>query len=72
MSAEELAERFQVSLTTIHEWGREGLLRRHRYDNNVRCLYEPVPGIQILKGKGGRRPTPPQIITAPLSQQEAV
>ena len=72
VSADELAERFQVSLTTIHEWGREGLLRRHRYDNNVRCLYEPVPGIQIVKGKGGRRPTSPQVITASLSQQEAV
>jgi hypothetical protein len=40
--AEDLAKQFGVLVTTIHEWGRQGLLRRQRYDNNVRCLYEPV------------------------------
>ncbi|MGH8142373.1 MAG: recombinase family protein [Steroidobacteraceae bacterium] len=29
--AEVLAKRFGVSVTTIHEWGRQGLLRRQRY-----------------------------------------
>jgi DNA invertase Pin-like site-specific DNA recombinase len=60
--AEDLAKRFGVSVTTIHEWGRQGLLRRQRYDNNVRCLYEPVDSLMIKKGKGGRKPQPPVLI----------
>jgi hypothetical protein len=62
--AEDLAKRFGVSVTTIHEWGRQGLLRRRRYDNNVRCLYEPVDSLIIKKGKGGRKSQPPVSITA--------
>jgi DNA invertase Pin-like site-specific DNA recombinase len=62
--AEVLAKRFGVSVTTIHEWGRQGLLRRQRYDNNVRCLYEAVDSLMIKKGKGGRKPQPPVLVTA--------
>jgi len=62
--AEVLAKRFGVSVTTVHEWGRQGLLRRQRYDNNVRCLYEPVDSLIIKKGKGGRKPQRPVLITA--------
>ena len=62
--AEDLAKRFGVSVTTIHEWGRQGLLRRRRYDNNVRCLYEPVDSLIIKKGKGGRKSQPPVSIIA--------
>jgi DNA invertase Pin-like site-specific DNA recombinase len=62
--AEDLAKRFGVSVTTIHEWGRQGLLSRRRYDNNVRCLYEPVDSLIIKKGKGGRKSQPPVSITA--------
>lgn len=62
--ADVLAKRFGVSVTTVHEWGRQGLLRRQRYDNNVRCLYEPVDSLIIKKGKGGRKPQRPVSITA--------
>lgn len=62
--AEDLAKRFGVSVTTIHEWGRRGFLRRHRYDNDVRCLYEPVDSLVITKGKGGRKPKQPVLVTA--------
>jgi hypothetical protein len=70
--AEELATRFGVSVTTIHEWGRQGLLRRQRYDNNVRCLYEPVDSVMIQRGQGGRKPRPPVMITARPFKQEAL
>ena len=70
--ADDLAKRFGVSVTTIHEWGRQGLLRRQRYDNNVRCLYEPVDSVMIRKGQGGRRPIPPTLINARPFKQEAL
>jgi len=70
--AEDLAKRFGVSVGTIHQWGRSGLLRRQRYDNNVRCLYKPVGSMKIRKGQGGRRPRPPILINARRSKQETV
>jgi hypothetical protein len=51
--ADVLAKRFGVSVTTIHDGGRQRLLRRQRYDNNVRCMYEPVDSVMIQKGQGG-------------------
>lgn len=53
-TGEELAKQLDVSPTTIHEWGRKGLLRRHLYGNNHRCLYEPVGEVLVTKGAGGR------------------
>lgn len=70
--ADDLAKRFGVSVTTIHDWGRQGLLRRQRYDNNVRCLYEPVDSLIIQKGQGGRRPIPPRLINTRPFKQEAL
>jgi DNA invertase Pin-like site-specific DNA recombinase len=70
--AEELAKRFGVSVGTIHQWGRSGLLHRQRYDNNVRCLYKPTGSITIQKGQGGRKPKPPILINAQSLKQETV
>ena len=70
--ADVLAKRFGVSVTTIHDWGRQGLLRRQRYDNNVRCLYEPVDSVMIQKGQGGRKPIPPRLINTRPFEQEAL
>jgi DNA invertase Pin-like site-specific DNA recombinase len=66
--AEELAKRFGVSVTTIHEWGRQGLLRRRLYGNEKRCLYEPANSLMIQKGKGGRKPLVPKAISARKSK----
>jgi hypothetical protein len=67
LSAVEIARQLGVSTTTIHALGRTGVLRRHLYGSPVRCLYEPVDGATLVKGKGGRRSTPPTLITAPTS-----
>lgn len=71
VSAEELAQRFNVSPTTIHEWGRAGRLPRQQYDTH-RCLYEPLQSGTIRKGKGGRRPQAPVFINVRTSKQETV
>jgi hypothetical protein len=62
--ADVLAKRFGVSVTTVHDWGRQGLLRRRRYSNNKRCLYEPADSLMIRKGKGGRKPLSPKVTNA--------
>lgn len=54
LTAKEMSKRHGVSCTTIHAWGRQGLLRKYRYDNVQRCLYEPLEESTILKGHGGR------------------
>ncbi|HEY0942347.1 MAG TPA: recombinase family protein [Steroidobacter sp.] len=72
LPAEELAQKFGVSLTTICQWGRMGLLQRERYDSNVRCLYKPVGTMRIEKGRGGRRAKQPKVINARSSKQGAV
>jgi DNA invertase Pin-like site-specific DNA recombinase len=51
--AKELAKRLDVSPSTIHEWGRTGLLARQYYGNR-RCLYEPVKSVKLRKGRWGR------------------
>jgi DNA invertase Pin-like site-specific DNA recombinase len=54
LTAKEMSERFAVTFTTINTWGRQGLLRKYNYDNDRRCLYEPLDESVIIKGHGGR------------------
>lgn len=73
LTGNELARQLGVCTTTIHEWGRMGLLRRHLYGNNYRCLYEPVGDVVVIKGVGGRYGSkPPALITAPSTTQGAI
>lgn len=72
LSAEELAEQLNVSTTTIHAWGRQGILQRQLHGNTKRCLYAPPSGIVPVKGHGGQRPKPPTLINAQLSAQETM
>jgi len=51
--AEELARRLHVSTSTIHAWGRAGLLSRHDYGDR-RFLFEPVSSATIRREKDGR------------------
>jgi DNA invertase Pin-like site-specific DNA recombinase len=59
LTAKEMSVRHRVTMTTINTWGRRGLLKKHRYDNFQRCLYEPLDPNAILKGQGGRPPKQP-------------
>jgi DNA invertase Pin-like site-specific DNA recombinase len=58
-TAKEMSVRHGVTITTINTWGRRGLLKKHRYDNFQRYLYEPLDPDAIHKGKGGRPPKQP-------------
>jgi len=59
LTTKEMSVRHGVSMTTVNTWGRLGILKRHRYDNFHRYLYEPINPSAIHKGHGGRRATPP-------------
>jgi DNA invertase Pin-like site-specific DNA recombinase len=59
LTAKEMSVQHGVTSTTINLWAREGRLKKHRYDNDRRCLYEPLKKGAILKGQGGRRPKQP-------------
>ena len=72
LTGEQLAKQLGVSTTTIHNWGRAGLLQRELYGNATRCLYAPINKTVPVKGRGGRRSTPPSLIDVPLSSQEIV
>jgi len=73
LTGDELAKQLGVCTTTIHHWGRAGLLGRHLYGNNHRCLYEPVGNVVVTKGAGGRYGSkPPSLITAPSPTQGAI
>src|SRR5258708_39912922 len=54
LTAKEMSVRHGVTITTINAWGREGLLKRHRYDNVRRCLYDPLDQNRILNVQEGR------------------
>jgi DNA-binding XRE family transcriptional regulator len=73
MTGDEIAKQLGVCTTTVHQWGRDGLLRRHLYGNDCRCLYEPVGDVVVIKGAGGRYGSrPPAFIAAPSTGQGAI
>jgi DNA invertase Pin-like site-specific DNA recombinase len=73
LTGEEMAQRLAVSSTTIHQLGRQGVLVRHLYGNNHRCLYEPPNGGQLIRGVGGRYGgRPARYIVAQPTEQGAI
>jgi DNA invertase Pin-like site-specific DNA recombinase len=68
LTAKEMSLRHGVTITTINGWGRTGLLKKHRYDNVRRCLYEPMDQNAILKGQGGRQAKHPTFNVAQAGQ----
>jgi hypothetical protein len=54
LTTREVAERFSVGETAVHEWGREGLIVKCYTDSLNRGLWEVPKGQTIVKGCGGR------------------
>lgn len=72
LTGEEVARQLGVSATTVHQLGRAGVLKRHRYATNHRCLYEPPGNVSLAKGVGGRYGgRQPRLIDAQQTQQGA-
>ena len=54
ITTHEVAEKFGIARTTVHEWGRQGLIKKYYADSLNRGLWEIPSGMMIIKGHGGR------------------
>jgi len=70
LTTREVAARFEVSEAAVHDWGRQGLIRKCYSDSLTRGLWEIPAGQTILKGCGGRGPRPAQLIPITALQPE--
>jgi DNA invertase Pin-like site-specific DNA recombinase len=68
LTTRELAGRFNVSETAVHQWGREGLIQKCYTDSLNRGLWELPPNQTILKGCGGRGARPARLV--PITTQK--
>lgn len=67
LTTHEVATKFGIAKTTVYEWGRQGLIRKCYADSLNRGLWEIASDTTILKGRGGRRSSPPR--TTPITAQ---
>jgi DNA invertase Pin-like site-specific DNA recombinase len=74
LTTREVATRFRVSASAVHQWGRDGLIRKCYSDSLHRGLWEVPPDQTVLKGCGGRGARPARLapITTPIIEQGAV
>jgi DNA invertase Pin-like site-specific DNA recombinase len=61
LTTAQVAAKFDIALTTVHAWGRQGLIKKRLSDNHNRGLWElPVASI-IIKGNPGKHPHPARL-----------
>lgn len=73
LTGEEMAKKLGICVTSVHQLGREGVLPRQLYGNEQRCLYAPLNGARLQRGRGGRyRSKRPKLIRASTSTREAI
>ncbi|MCW6511702.1 hypothetical protein [Lichenifustis flavocetrariae] len=74
LTTEEVAERFDIAQTTVHQWGRQGLITKIYSDNRNRGLWDIPPDLAIVKGRPGRNSLPARhpAATASITGQDSV
>jgi DNA invertase Pin-like site-specific DNA recombinase len=74
LTTEEVAERFDIAPTTVHKWGRQGLITKVYSDNQNRGLWDIPSDLAITKGRPGRNSLPARVSasTAPFTEQDSV
>jgi DNA-binding transcriptional regulator YiaG len=64
LTVKEMAEKLEISPSTVHAWRQQGFLRCQRYsDRRPFSLYDPPDYIRITKGLGGLPPTIESVTT---------
>lgn len=74
LTTREVAARFGVSEAAVHDWGRQGLIRKCYSDSLTRGLWELPPEQTVIKGCGGRGARPARLapLAAPSPERGAV
>ncbi|MEI8703334.1 MULTISPECIES: recombinase family protein [unclassified Mesorhizobium] len=74
LTTQEVAERFEIAETTVHQWGRQGLITKVYSDNLSRGLWDIPSHLEIIKGRPGcnANPARPASITVPSAEQDAL
>ena len=62
LTTREVAERFNIGQTAVHDWGHQGLIKKCYSDTLNRGLWEVPPGKTIIKGCGGRGARPARLV----------
>jgi hypothetical protein len=58
LTTKEVAARFDIAETTVHQWGRQGIIRKCYSDNRHRGLWEVPADCEIIKGRAGPNSIP--------------
>ena len=61
LTTREVAAKFKISETTVHDWGRQGLITKCYTDSLNRGLWEIASDTTIRKGRGGRGSCRPRL-----------
>ena len=74
LTTQEVAERFDIAETTVHQWGRQGLITKVCSDNRNRGLWDIPSGLEIIKGRPGPNAVPAHriSITVPSTKQDSL
>ncbi|ABE63564.1 Recombinase [Nitrobacter hamburgensis X14] len=74
LTTREVAKHFEIAETTVHQWGRQGLISKVCSDNCNRGLWNIPSDLRIIKGRPGRTAlaTRTASITALSTRQDAL
>ena len=74
LTTREVAEHFAIAETTVHQWGRQGLITKTCYNNLSRGLWDIPPDLEIIRGRPGRNAIPAHCaaITVPSTEQDSL
>jgi len=74
LTTQEVAEHFAIAETTVHQWGRQGLITKVCCDNLSRGLWDIPPDLEIIRGRPGRNAIPARraTITVPSTEQDSI
>ncbi|SJM32640.1 hypothetical protein BQ8482_300011 [Mesorhizobium delmotii] len=72
--AQEVAEHFAIAETTVHHWGRQGLITKVCSDSLNRGLWDIPHNLDIIKGRPGRNAVAARraSITVPSTEQDSL
>lgn len=70
LTTREVAEHFAIAETTVHQWGRQGLISKVCCDNLSRGLWDIPPDLKITRGRPGRNAIPAHSATVTVASTE--